>query len=83
MKHIQPFLLVCMHSSRLTSIEQSADYTIFIYIDFGMVCQSVVGPYTFCEPGECRGGFLNSLIELTVDGEVVCDGTEIDCRELI
>ena len=74
MKHIQPFLLVCMHCPSLTSIKQSADYTGFIYIDFGMFCQPVFGPYTFCEPGECRGSIPNSLIELTVDGEVVCDG---------
>ena len=74
MKHIQPFLLVCMHSPRLTSIKQSTDYTGFIHIDFGMFCQPVVRPYIFCEPGECCDGFPNSRIELTVDGEVVCDG---------
>ena len=34
----------------------------------------VVGPYTFCEHGECHGSLLNSLIEFTVDGKVVCDG---------
>ena len=28
----------------------------------------------FCEPRECCGSFPNSLIELTVNGEVVCDG---------
>ena len=39
-----------------------------------MVCQPVVGPYTFCELGECRGGLPNSLIELIVDEEIVCDG---------
>ena len=43
-KHVQSFLLVCMHSPRLTSIKQSADYTYFIYIDFSMFCQPVVGP---------------------------------------
>ena len=68
MKHIQPFLLVCTHSPRLTSIKQSADYTGFVYIDFGMFCQPVVGPYTFSEPGECHGNFPNSLIEFTVSG---------------
>ena len=36
-KHIQPFLLVCMHCPRFTSVKQSADYTGFIYIDFGMI----------------------------------------------
>ena len=35
-KHIQPSLLVCTHCPRLTPIKQSADYTGFIYIDFGM-----------------------------------------------
>ena len=39
-----------------------------------MFCQPVVGPYMFCEPGECHGGFPNSLIKLTVDGELVYDG---------
>ena len=76
-KYIQPFLLVCTHSPRFTFVKQSADYTGFIYIDFGMLCQPVVGPYTFCEPGECCGDLPNSLIELTVeltvDGEVACD----------
>ena len=33
-----------------------------------------VGPNTLCEHGECRGGILNLLIALTVDGEVVGDG---------
>ena len=74
MKHIQPFLLVCRHSTRLTSIKQSADYTGFIYIDLGMFCQPVVEPYTFCEPGECHGSLPNLLIELTVNGEVAHDG---------
>ena len=64
---------MCTHSPRLPSINQSADYTGFIYIDFGMFCQPVVGPYMFCEPGECHGGLSNSLIELTIDGEAVCD----------
>ena len=74
MKHIQPFLLVCTYCIRLTAIKQSADYTGFIYIDFGMICKLVVGPYTFCEPGECHGSLSDSLIEFTVDGQVVCDG---------
>ena len=74
MKRIQKFLVVCTHSPRLTSIKQNADYTGFIYIDFGVICQPVVGPYMFCEPRECHGSLPNSLIELTVDGEVVCDG---------
>ena len=52
---------------------QSDDYRHFIYIDFDMFCQPVVGPYTFCEHGECHGGLLNSFIELTVDGATVCD----------
>ena len=51
-----------------------ADYTGFIYIDFSMFDQSVVGPYMFCEPGESRGDLLIWLIELTANGEVVCDG---------
>ena len=71
-KHIQPVLLVCTHSPRLTFIKQSADYTGFIYIDFSMFCQPVLGLYTFCEPGECHGSLPNLLIELTVAGEVVC-----------
>ena len=73
-KHIQPFLKVCTHSPRFTSIKQNADYTGFIYIDFGKYCQPVVGPYTFCESIECHGGLLSLLIELTVNGAVVCDG---------
>ena len=28
----------------------------------------------FCEPGECHGSLSNSLIEFTVDGQVVFDG---------
>ena len=74
MKHIQPFLLVCMHCPRLTSIKQSDDDIGFIYIDFGMFCQPVIGPYTFCEPGECQGGLFNSLIELNVEGDTAYDG---------
>ena len=74
MKHIQPFLLECMHCPKLTPIKLSADYTSFIYIDFGVICQPVVGPYSFYEPGECHGSPSNSLIEFTIDGEVVCDG---------
>ena len=35
---------------------------------------SVVGPYMFYEHGECRGSLPNSLIEHTVDEEVVCGG---------
>ena len=73
-KHIQPFLLVCMHCPSLTSVKQSAAYTGFIYIDFGMFCKRVDGPYLFCEPGECHGSLSNSLIEFTVNGQVVCDG---------
>ena len=73
MKHIQPLLLVCMHCPRLTSVKQSADYTGFIYIDFGMISKLVVGPYSICEPRECHGSLSNSLIEFTVDGQVVCD----------
>ena len=46
-KHIQLFLLVCTHCLTFTSIKQSADYTGFIYIDFGVICQPVVGPCTF------------------------------------
>ena len=42
-----------MHCPRLTFVKQSADYTGFIYIDFGMFFEPVVGPYMFCEPGEC------------------------------
>ena len=79
MKHIQPFLLVCIHSPRLTFIKQSADYTGFIHIDFGMFCQPVVRPYTFCEPGECRGSFSNLLIELTVIGEL---SAMVDLRDI-
>ena len=63
-----------MHSPRLTSIKQNAHFTDFIYIDFGMFCQPVVGLYTFCKPVECHGGLPNSLIEHIVDGQVVCDG---------
>ena len=74
MKHIQSFLLVCTHSLRLTSIKQSADYTRFIYIDFGIFCQPVVGSYTLYKLGGCLGSLLKSLFELTVDGEVVCNG---------
>ena len=74
MKHIQPFLLMCMHRPRLTSVKQSADYTGFIYIEFGMILNLIVGPYTFCETEECRGSLSNSLIEFTIDGQVVCDG---------
>ena len=74
MKHIHSFLLECMHCPRLTSVKQSADYTGFIFIDFGMISKLVVGPYTFCEPGESHGSLSNLLIEFTVDGQVVCDG---------
>ena len=52
-----------MHCPRLTSIKQSADYTGFIYIDFGMIWKLVVGPYTFCELGECHGSFSILLID--------------------
>ena len=72
--HIQLFLLVCRHCPSLTSIKQSADYSGFIYIDFGMIRKLVVRPYSFCQPGECHGSLSNSLIEFTVDGQVVCDG---------
>ena len=74
MKHIQLFLWVCTHCPRLTSIKQSADYTGYIHIDFGMISKLVAGSNTFCEPGECHGSLSNSLIEFTVDGQVVCDG---------
>ena len=39
-----------------------------------MFCHPVIGPYTFCEPGECHGSLSNSLIEFAVNGQVVCDG---------
>ena len=74
-KHIQPFLLVCTRSPRLTSIKQSADYTGFIYNDFGMFCQPVVEPCMSCEPRACRGSLPDLLVELTVDGNVVCDNS--------
>ena len=71
-KQTPPFLLVCMHSLRLTSIKQSADYTGFMYIDFSMFCQPVVALYTFCRLRESHGGLPNSLNELTVKMEMLC-----------
>ena len=34
----------------------------------------VVGPYKLCKARQCHGSLSNSLIEFTVDGQVVCDG---------
>ena len=63
-----------MHSPRLASIEQSAEYTGFIYID--LVCSiSLLLDHThFVSIESVMAALPNLLIELTVNEEVVCDG---------
>ena len=70
---------MCTHSPRLTSIKQNA-VTGFVYIDFGMFLQPAVGAHIFCEPGECHGGFPNSLIEPTVNGAMEKLSVMLDLR---
>ena len=73
MKHMQHFVLVFAQSQRLTSIKQSADYTALYTLT--LVCTvSLLLSHTGFVSLECCGSFSNLLIELTDEGEVVCDG---------
>ena len=74
--HVERIKLLFLSGSQgpgLSLIQESAEGTGSADLDFGVLSQLVVGPYSLCQTGHGRSCFTNALVDLHVESKGIRD----------
>ena len=79
MERIKLLFLSGSQGQLLTAVQESADGTGSVDLDFGVLSQLVVGPYSLCQTGRGLSCFADALVDLHVESKGIRDsGSQVD-----
>ena len=80
--HVECMKLLFLLGSQgpeLIAIQEGAEGTGSVDLDFGVLSQLVISPFSLCQTGHGRSCFADALVDLHVESEEIRDGgSQID-----
>ena len=75
--HVERIELLFLSGSQgpgLAAIQEGTEGTGSVDLDFGVLSQLAVGPYSLCQTGHGHSCFVNVVVDLHVESEGIRDG---------